>query len=1248
MTSHQTGMRAPLSEQKHPLEELLKKRIVYLDGAMGTMIQRERLEEQDFRRERFLHHTKDLKGNYDILTLTQPDIIRSIHRAYMEAGSDIVETNTFSCTQLGQLEYETTSLIKELNEQAAFLAKEEAKDFEQKTGRKVFVAGAIGPTNRTCSMSPDVNNPGLRTITFDELVANYQEQVDALMDGGVDLLLPETTFDTLNLKACIWAIEEVFEKKQRRIPLILSVTVTDASGRTLAGQTLEAFWISVAHARPLAVGMNCALGARQMTPFVAELSRILPCYLSCYPNAGLPNPLKASGYDEEPEETSESLRTFAEEGWLNIVGGCCGTTPDHIREIVRLTKDYSPRVLPTIPRLSRFAGLAPFTITSKASAEKTFLMVGERSNVTGSPVFKKHIIQKDFEAALTVIRQQIDNGANIIDVNVDEAMVDGVETMKTVLNLYMSEPDLARVPVMIDSSKWEVLEAGLKCLQGKPLVNSLSLKEGEAAFLAQAKKVRRYGASLVVMCFDEEGQAVTREDKVRIAKRAYKLLTEEVGLPGEDIIFDPNILTVATGMEEHNQYALAFWEATREIKLSCPYSLISGGISNISFSFRGKNSIREAMHAIFLYHGIKAGLDMGIVNAGMLGQYDSVEPELKVLIEDVFFCRHPQATDRLIEWDQNQGPQAKSSSPNTLSENDQAKIAWRSSSLEERLSYALVKGETQFIDQDTEEARQKYGIPLHVIEGPLMNGMKKVGELFGQGKMFLPQVVKSARVMKKAVEYLQPFLEKEDTEQSQKKGVVVLATVKGDVHDIGKNIVAVVLRCNGYVVHDLGVMCSCEKILQTALTEKADFIGLSGLITPSLDEMMFNAQEMERRGLKVPLLIGGASTSGTHTAVKIAPLYSAPVCHVADASLVIDVCHKLAFQDSKLTEQYSLDLKKKQQETRERYLASQQEKKKHSLVKARKQKFKPQRSWDEYVPPRPHQLGVQTRKNISLEEIAPFIDWSPLFWAWELKGTYPKIFQHARYGEQAKELFEDAQKLLKKIFQERLINPKVVWGFWPALSEGDDIILYEGEHPLQTLHFLRQQQNHDLHPETCFCLSDFVLPRSVGEKWDYVGCFAVTAGCEIENLMQQFHQEGDDYQEILLKALCDRVAEALAEYLHFHVRRDWYEEKGEFSLEHLLKDRYQGIRPAPGYPSCPDHSEKQTLWSLLDVQERIGIQLTENYCMTPTSSVCGYFFSHPESQYFQVGALGTDQKEDYAQRKKVLIEEVQKWDTAYI
>ena len=1215
------------------LKNLLKERIVIMDGAMGTMIQQEKLEEEDFRGEHFRKHSKELKGNNDLLCLTRPDIIRKIHQSYFDAGSDIVETNTFSATTISMADYNLEEIVPELNISAARLAREAADQAMAKDpSRPRFVAGAIGPTNRTASLSPDVNDPALRNVTFDQLVSTYYQQIESLVIGGVDLLLPETTFDTLNLKAAIFAIENYFDDTGKRLPVILSITITDASGRTLSGQTTEACWNSISHAKPLCVGLNCALGADAMRPYLQELSKHADCLIHCYPNAGLPNPLSATGYDEKPEDTAQSLSVFAEEGLLNIAGGCCGTTPDHIHAISEKLGNYATRIVPEIEPALRLSGLEPFTMGDQ---QTSFLMVGERTNVTGSPRFKKLIEAEDYESALRVAKQQVENGANVIDVNFDAAMLDGEACMSRFLNLVVSEPDISKVPIMIDSSKWSVIEAGLKVIQGKCIINSISLKEGEATFKQHAGLALRYGAAVVVMAFDEKGQAATLTDKVRICERAYKILVEEVKFPPADIIFDPNVLTLATGMSEHDSYGIDFIEAVQEIKKRCPYARTSGGVSNVSFSFRGNNLVREAMHAAFLYHACKAGLDMGIVNAGMLAVYDDIDPELRQRVEDVVLAKDSEAGDRLLEY----AEQIKDQSSKRKSEGPD--LSWREKPVQERLTYSLVKGIGDYAETDAEEARQILGRPLEVIEGPLMDGMKVVGNLFGQGKMFLPQVVKSARVMKKAVAYLEPFMEAEkDGSNSNKRGTMVIATVKGDVHDIGKNIVGVVLACNNWEVIDLGVMVSCDKILEAVRKHNADVLGLSGLITPSLDEMIHNAKEMTKLGMTIPLLIGGATTSRAHTAIKIAPFYNEAVVQVADASLVVNVCNDLTIESKK--KEFIENLKTDQESLRVKH-AARAKQKLLPLQSARKKSLVFDWENKEIFEPRPSSLGIQ-KISAPLQEVLEFFDWSPFFWSWELKGQYPTIFDRSDSGTEAKDLFDNAQTLLKRIIKEDLFTCEAVVGIWPANASTDDVIIYENlekQNELARFHFVRRQQTLLDQPQ--YCLSDYVAPVE-SNRTDYLGAFAVCAGAGVDALAEEFEKDNDDYNAIMTKALGDRFAEAMAEYTHKKVREWWgYGESENLSNSDLIKEKYQGIRPASGYPCQPDHTEKDIIWELLDVKKQIGLELTESRAMNPGSSVSGLYFSNPDSKYFNVGKIGKDQVEDYAKRKKWPIEEAMKW-----
>jgi 5-methyltetrahydrofolate--homocysteine methyltransferase len=1232
--------RLPLTARGEELRALLTQRIVYLDGAMGTMLQRHRLTEADYRGARFKDHPTDLKNNNDLLVLTRPELVLEVHRQYFAAGADLVETNTFNATTISQADFRLEPLVRELNLAAVKLARQAADEAERATpGRKCFVAGALGPLNRTLSLSRDVNDPGKRDVTFDQVRDSYYEQVAALVEGGVDLLLPETIFDTLNVKACLYAIDLYFERAGRRLPVMISGTITDASGRTLSGQTTEAFWNSVAPARPLSVGFNCALGAALMRPYIEELSRLADCYVSCYPNAGLPDALSETGFPEGPEDTAGFLEEFARAGLVNIVGGCCGTTPAHIRAIRTRLEKYPPRRPAPPPTGLRLSGLEPLT---HVGPNAPFLIVGERTNITGSPQFKKLIKAGDFDAALTVARQQVENGANILDVNFDEALLDGEACMTRFLNLIGSEPDISRVPLMIDSSKWSVIEAGLKCAQGKSVVNSISLKEGEEKFLRQAREVRRYGAAAIVMAFDEQGQAASKSEKVRICARAYKLLTEQLDFPPGDIVFDPNILTVATGIEEHNRYALDFFEAIPEIKAACPGARISGGVSNVSFSFRGNNTVREAMHSCFLYHAIRAGLDMAIVNAGMIAVYDDIEPKLKELAEDVLLNRRADATERLVVYAEELKARAAAAAGGPAVEVESA--AWRKLPVRERLAHALVKGITDFIDGDTEEARLELGRPLLVIEGPLMDGMKIVGDLFGAGKMFLPQVVKSARVMKKAVAHLTPFMEAERAANpaARKQGVIVLATVKGDVHDIGKNIVGVVLACNNYEVIDLGVMVPCEKILEVAREKQADIIGLSGLITPSLEEMMHNAGEMERLGWKAPLLIGGATTSEAHTALKIAPHYSGPVIHVIDASRVVGVCSQLLSPEMRPA--FIAETAVKYEKLRVRYAAGREAVKLLPLAEAcaRGHRF----NWAAEPPARPAAPGVRVLDHEPLADIFANLDWSPFFHSWGLRGVYPKIFESEKYGVEARKLHEEAEKLLARIIAEKRFRPRGVVGIWPANRVGDSIEIYADESRARVIggyNFLRQQKEKD-NDRPYQCLADFIAPKESGVP-DWVGGFACTAGPEVDAWAKEFEQNRDDYTGILIKALGDRCVEAFAEYLHKKVRKEWwgYDAQEKLSTDELIDEKYRGIRPAIGYPSIPDHTEKGELWRLLEAEKNTGARLTENFAMWPASTVAGLYFAHPQAKYFHVGTIGRDQLEDYAARKKWSGAEAEKW-----
>jgi 5-methyltetrahydrofolate--homocysteine methyltransferase len=1210
------------------IEQLLRTRIVILDGPMGTMIQALKLDEATYRG-RFKDHPADLKGNNDLLNITQPEIISTIHKKYLEAGADIIETNTFNSNGISTADYKMESLVYELNLAGARLARG-AADAATATNpsRPRFVAGCVGPTNRTASISPDVNNAAFRSTTFDDLVAAYYEQTRGLMDGRVDLLLLETVFDTINAKAALFAFEKYFEDTGMRVPVMVSVTITDNSGRTLSGQTIEAFWNSISHATLLSVGINCALGGKQMRPYVQELSRIAPIYTSCHPNAGLPNAF--GGYDETAAETSSILRDFAANGWVNIVGGCCGTTPEHIRAIAEGVRGLKSRIPPKPEPYLRLSGLEALTFRPDLS----FVNIGERTNVTGSPKFAKFILAGQYEEALSVAREQVDGGAQIIDVCMDEGLLDALAASTRFLNLIAAEPDIARVPIMIDSSKWSVIEAGLKCIQGKGIANSISLKEGEEVFKGRARMIRRYGAAAVVMAFDERGQADTTERKVEICGRAYRILTEEVGFPPQDIIFDPNVLTVATGIEEHNSYALAFIEATRRIKATLPLAKVSGGISNISFSFRGNNVLRDAMHSAFLYHAIRAGLEMGIVNAGQLAVYEDIPKDLLELVEDVILNHRSDATERLLAFADSVQKKPKAEAKEN---------AWRDSPVEDRLRYALIQGIVDHIEQDVDEARRKYPRPLAVIEGPLMDGMNAVGDLFGSGKMFLPQVVKSARVMKKAVAQLIPYMEQDkEAGRARTQGRVLMATVKGDVHDIGKNIVGVVLACNNYEVIDLGVMVPMEKILQTAHEREVNIVGLSGLITPSLDEMVHVAEEMQREGFKLPLLIGGATTSAIHTAIKIAPAYEQPVVHVHDASRAVGVLNNLMNPETRLS--FAEKNKRDQDKAREKYFGRRTEVALLTLEEARARR--PDLHWSTNGrPAMPSFLGVRVLDDFPLTALVPFIDWSPLFHAWQLKGTYPRIFDDASVGSRAKELFEDAWRLLERIVEGHSLRARGVYGFWSANSAGEDIQVFSEEsrtRAIAAFHTLRQQIRKT-EGDFNLALADFIAPKSSGIP-DYLGAFAVTAGYGLAELCSRFENEHDDYNSIMAKALADRLAEAFAECLHKRVREEWgYGRDESLSTEDLIKERYRGIRPAPGYPAMPDHTEKQTLFNLLDANVNSGIQLTENYAMIPASSVCGLYFSHPDAQYFSVGKIGADQLEDYASRKGLTVAEMQRW-----
>ncbi len=1217
----------------HPLHSLLGQRIIILDGALGTMIQRYKLDEAAYRGSQFQDHNVDLKGNNDLLSITQPEIIEEIHTAYLEAGADIIETNTFGANPISLGDYQMSGLTYDLNLASAKIAKKAVKDFALKTPEKAYyVAGAIGPTNRMASMSHDVNDPGARAVTFDQLTEAYFRQIRGLIDGGVDLLLVETIFDTLNAKAALYAIGAYCDSECKPIPVMISGTITDASGRMLSGQTTEAFWVSIAHTNPLMVGLNCALGAEAMRPYVGHLSKLAPCYVSCYPNAGLPNAL--GEYDQSPQEMALRIKEMAQAGYLNVVGGCCGTTPEHIKAIVDAVAGVTPRKIPEISRRTAFSGLEPLNVTSVTN----FINIGERTNVAGSKKFARLIREENYEEALSVARQQVEAGAQIIDVNMDEAMLDSKEAMVKFLNLIAVEPDIARVPVMIDSSDWLVIEAGLQCVQGKAIVNSISLKEGKAVFCKQAREIKRYGAAVVIMAFDKKGQADTKERKIGICNRAYDILTEEVGFPSGDIIFDPNIFAVATGIEEHNDYALDYIEATRALKEAHPHCLISGGVSNISFSFRGNNTVREAMHSAFLFHAIQAGMDMGIVNAGMITVYDQIPRELLNLIEDVLFNRKGDATERLVAYAQT--VDSKSAKP-------VEDLEWRKQPVAGRLSHAMIKGVADHIDEDVEEARKETERPLDVIEGPLMDGMNKVGDLFGEGKMFLPQVVKSARVMKKAVSYLQPFIEDEKEGSRKSAGKILMATVKGDVHDIGKSIVGVVLACNNFEIIDMGVMAPCEKILEAARRENVDMIGLSGLITPSLDEMVHVAAEMERQGFDIPLLIGGATTSANHTAVKIAPAYHGPVVHLKDASRSVGDCRKL--MDEALKAELIKETAAEYDRLRAEHENRQSAKRYATIDEARAKGMKT--DWASAQIVKPSFLGVKVSKDVSLKDITPRIDWSPFFMAWELKGKYPNIFKDPKIGEEAKKLFDDAQVMLQEIVDQKLLTAKAVLGFFPVNSVRDDIEVYTDdtrEEVKMIFHTLRQQvAKFDSKPY--YALSDFIAPRETGVK-DYLGGFAVTTGVGLTELVARYKSEHDDYKGIMATALADRLAEAFAERMHELVRKKFWGYASDENLdeEAFLQCRYRGIRPAPGYPACPDHTEKSLLFDLLGVEKNTGITLTENYAMIPASSVSGIYFAHPESKYFWLGNICRDQVEDYAARKGMEVKEVEKWLSPYL
>jgi 5-methyltetrahydrofolate--homocysteine methyltransferase len=1217
---------------REQLDALLAERILIIDGAMGSLIQGYRLTEEDFRGRRFADHPHSLKGNNDLLSLTRPDVVEAIHRRYLDAGADIIETNTFTATSISQADYGMEAWVYDINVAAARVARR-AKEtvMAADPSRPRFVAGSIGPTTRTASLSPDVNNPAYRAVSFDQLVESYTEQAQGLLDGGVDILLVETHIDTLNLKAALFAINTLFDQGARRVPLMASFSIVDASGRTLSGQTVEACWTSISQADLFSVGINCSLGAPEMRPYIEELAALAPIHVTCYPNAGMPNEM--GGYDDTPENMAEVLGEFAALGWFNMVGGCCGTTPDHVRAIAEVIHSRGRvRVPPKPEPYSRYSGLEPLVVRP----DSNFIMIGERTNVTGSRKFARLILNGQYEEALEVARDQVDGGANIIDINMDEGLLDSEAAMTTFLNLIASEPDIARVPVMIDSSRWSAIEAGLKCVQGKSIVNSISLKEGEETFRRQGRLIKRYGAAVVVMAFDEQGQATEIDHKVDILARSFRILTEEVGLDPTDIIFDPNILTVATGIEEHNNYAVNFIEATRRLKNIFPLVKVSGGVSNISFSFRGNDYIREAMHAAFLYHAIQSGMEMGIVNAGQLAIYEDIDPETLIYVEDVLLNRRPDATERLLEYSETRRRQGRSRQKD---EED-----WRDSPVEERLKYALVKGIADYIEADVEEARLKFDRPLQVIEGPLMAGMSVVGDLFGAGKMFLPQVVKSARVMKKAVAYLIPFMENEKRAgggERSYQGTVLMATVKGDVHDIGKNIVGVVLGCNNYRIIDLGVMVPAEKILRTAREEKADIIGLSGLITPSLDEMVHVAMEMEREGFELPLIIGGATTSRKHTAIRIAPAYHGPTVHVLDASRAVEVVGNLISPE--LRSGYMSAMRSAYQRLREDHESRAPRIPLLPLSEARKRRHPV--DWNAVEIDTPEFLGVRTEPDVDLNAVVPYIDWTPFFNVWELRGRYPAILDDPDVGEQARTLYEDARAMLEDLVRNRRLTARAVWGFFPASARGDDIVVYTDEsrtRTLTTFHTLRQQRPRSENA-ACYALADFIAPVESGRA-DYIGVFAVTAGIGLDALVSVYEADHDDYHSIMVKALADRLAEALAEQTHRRARQAWgYGRQENLNYYDLIKEKYRGIRPAPGYPACPDHTEKQILLDLLQAEARVGIHLTENYAMLPAASVSGLYFAHPDARYFSVGKIGRDQVEEYSARKGMTVEIMERW-----
>ncbi|KFF49188.1 methionine synthase [Gammaproteobacteria bacterium MFB021] len=1222
------------------LSQTLAARIVILDGGMGTMLQEYRLDEADFRGERFADWPSELKGNNDLLTLTQPAVVGAIHRAYLEAGADIIETNTFNATRLSQSDYGMEALVPELNREAARLASEACDAVAAESGVPRYVAGVLGPTSRTASLSPDVNDPAKRNVTFDALRDNYTEAASALIEGGADIILIETIFDTLNAKAAIYALEALFEARGERLPVMISGTITDASGRTLSGQTTEAFWNAVRHARPLAVGLNCALGAEELRPYLEELSLKADTFVSAHPNAGLPN--EFGEYDQSAEEMAAIVREFAESGMLNVIGGCCGTTPEHIAAVRRAVDGLAPRQIPERPAACRLSGLEPFNI----EAQSLFVNVGERTNVTGSARFKRLIQEEDYTTALEVALEQVESGAQVIDINMDEGMLESQEAMVRFLNLIAGEPDIARVPIMVDSSKWEIIEAGLKCIQGKAIVNSISLKEGEASFRHQATECRRHGAAIVVMAFDEQGQADTFARKTEICERAYRLLVDDIGFPAEDIIFDPNIFAIATGIEEHDNYAVDFIEATRWIHEHLPHAMISGGVSNVSFSFRGNNTVREAIHSVFLYHAIKAGLTMGIVNAGQLAVYDDLPAALREAVEDVVLNRRSDGTERLLEIAERYRQSESGGAAGGPKKED---LEWRGWAVDKRIEHALVKGITAYIEEDTEVARAAAERPIEVIEGPLMDGMNVVGDLFGAGKMFLPQVVKSARVMKQAVAYLIPYIEAEKSGESQSKGKIVMATVKGDVHDIGKNIVGVVLQCNNYEVIDLGVMVPAEKILKTARDEGADIIGLSGLITPSLDEMVHVAKEMQRQGFTLPLLIGGATTSKAHTAVKIAPQYAEPVIYVSDASRAVGVASRLL--SPTLKPDYVAEIRREYDQVRERNAKRRPKAADLGYTEARQRRF--QADWQNFTPVTPAQPGLTVFDDYDLEELVPRIDWTPFFMTWQLAGKYPRILDDEVVGEAARNLFRDAQAMLRRLIDEKHLRARGVIGLWPANSVDDDVIeVYadpQRSRVVERLHHVRQQSTKG-RDGLCYSLADFIAPRYAADgrerdQLDWIGGFAVTTGHGADELAKRYEAAGDDYNAILVQALADRLAEAFAERLHERVRKAFWGYVPEETLDNdaLIAEKYQGIRPAPGYPACPDHTEKATLFRLLDATEHSGLTLTDSFAMWPAAAVSGWYFAHPASKYFSTGKIGRDQVEVLAARKGLALPEMERW-----